>query len=96
MNKTVCFIILGWTTDIFYGWGHFFGLAVAGMLMLAMEWWSFEIGTVLAGLLGPVPLAAQAIAFQIISFAYMVSYSSLLILILTYTALKSTSVTFPA
>ncbi|XP_064637075.1 multidrug and toxin extrusion protein 1-like [Lineus longissimus] len=61
----------GWTTEVFHDWGYFFRLALAGMAMLAMEWWAFEIGTVIAGLLGPVPLAAQAIAFQVIAFVFM-------------------------
>ncbi|XP_064650008.1 multidrug and toxin extrusion protein 1-like [Lineus longissimus] len=61
----------GWTVDVFYDWGVFLKMAMAGLLMVGLEWWSFEIGTVLAGLLGSVPLGAQSIAFQVASMAYM-------------------------
>ena len=30
-------------------WGQFIKLAVAGMVMICIEWWSFEIGSFLAG-----------------------------------------------
>jgi len=41
-------------------WGFFY-LAVPGILMVATEWWAFEIVALAAGRLGPVPLAAQGV-----------------------------------
>ena len=41
--------ILGWTIESLLDWGQFIKLAVAGMVMICIEWWSFEIGSFLAG-----------------------------------------------
>ena len=30
-------------------WGQFIKLAVAGMVMVCITWWSFEVGSFLAG-----------------------------------------------
>ncbi|XP_072325955.1 multidrug and toxin extrusion protein 1-like isoform X4 [Scyliorhinus torazame] len=62
----------GWSTDCLQEWGCFIQLAVPSMLMLCIEWWTFEIGIFLAGLIGEVELGAQAIMFQVISAAYMI------------------------
>lgn len=40
----------GWTMDCFQEWGLYIRLAVPSMFMLCIEWWTFEIGTFLAGL----------------------------------------------
>lgn len=39
----------GWTRDCLLDWGSFIRLAVPGMLMMCIEWWTFEIGSFLAG-----------------------------------------------
>lgn len=45
-----CFtFIAGWTRDCLLDWGSFIRLAVPGMLMMCIEWWTFEIGSFLAG-----------------------------------------------
>ena len=46
--NTVLFIT-GWTTESLLDWGQFIKLAVAGMVMICIEWWSFELGAFLAG-----------------------------------------------
>ncbi|EPY87761.1 hypothetical protein CB1_000221001 [Camelus ferus] len=38
-----------WTMDCFQEWGLYIRLAVPSMFMLCIEWWTFEIGTFLAG-----------------------------------------------
>ena len=40
---------LGWTWDCFQEWGSYIQLAVPSMFMVCIEWWTFEIGTFLAG-----------------------------------------------
>ncbi|XP_074640283.1 multidrug and toxin extrusion protein 1-like [Tubulanus polymorphus] len=62
----------GWSVESFQEWGPFFSLGIPGLLMVFLEWGSFEIGTILTGLLDVVQLDAQAIGFQIQSICYMV------------------------
>uniref|UniRef100_UPI00398EF3AB multidrug and toxin extrusion protein 1-like n=1 Tax=Pristiophorus japonicus TaxID=55135 RepID=UPI00398EF3AB len=63
----------GWSTDCLQEWGHFIQLAVPSMLMMCIEWWTYEIGIFLAGLVNEVELGAQAIICQVLSIAYMIS-----------------------
>lgn len=61
----------GWTRDAVYEWGVVAKLAIPGMLLLAMEEWAFEIGTLMSGWLGPTQLGAQAIIFQFEALSFM-------------------------
>ncbi|XP_067866738.1 multidrug and toxin extrusion protein 1-like [Heterodontus francisci] len=61
----------GWSTDCLQEWGLFIRLAIPSMLMLCIEWWSYEIGAFLAGIIGEVELGAQCIVYQIITVVYM-------------------------
>ncbi|XP_045634189.1 LOW QUALITY PROTEIN: multidrug and toxin extrusion protein 2-like [Ursus americanus] len=62
----------GWTGDCFQEWGSYIQLAVPSMFMVCIEWWTFEIGTFLAGLISVTELGAQAIVYELASAAYMV------------------------
>lgn len=42
-------LIAGWSKDCLLDWGSFTWLAVPSMLMMCIEWWTFEIGSFLAG-----------------------------------------------
>ena len=42
-------VMTGWTTESLLDWGQFIKLAVSGMVMLCIEWWSFELGAFLTG-----------------------------------------------
>lgn len=42
------------------------------MLMLCLEWWMFEIGGFLAGVISEVELGAHAIIYELAVVAYMV------------------------
>lgn len=42
-------LIAGWSRDCLLDWGSFIRLAVPGMLMMCIEWWTFELGSFLAG-----------------------------------------------
>ncbi|XP_072325951.1 multidrug and toxin extrusion protein 1-like isoform X2 [Scyliorhinus torazame] len=61
----------GWSTDCLQEWGLFIRLAVSSMLMLCIEWWSYEIGAFLAGIISEVQLGAQCVLYQILSIVYM-------------------------
>uniref|UniRef100_A0A4W4DQZ9 Solute carrier family 47 member 3 n=1 Tax=Electrophorus electricus TaxID=8005 RepID=A0A4W4DQZ9_ELEEL len=47
-------------------------LAIPGMLMLCAEWWTYELGAFLAGLVSQVELGAQAVIYELANIAYMV------------------------
>ncbi|XP_077379837.1 multidrug and toxin extrusion protein 1-like [Festucalex cinctus] len=61
----------GWTMECFQEWGTFVKLAIPSMLMLCLEWWLFEIGGFIAGIISEVELGAQSIAYQLTVVAYM-------------------------
>uniref|UniRef100_A0A452H6G4 S47A2 protein n=1 Tax=Gopherus agassizii TaxID=38772 RepID=A0A452H6G4_9SAUR len=62
----------GWTRECLQEWGSFIHLAVPGMLMKCIEWWTFEIGSFLAGLISVVELGAQSVIYELFTAAYMV------------------------
>ena len=41
--------ILGWTMECFMGWGKFLRLSLSGMVLVAMDWWVYEVGIFLSG-----------------------------------------------
>uniref|UniRef100_A0A672YCP3 Multidrug and toxin extrusion protein n=1 Tax=Sphaeramia orbicularis TaxID=375764 RepID=A0A672YCP3_9TELE len=62
----------GWSLDCLQEWGPFIRLAIPSMLMLCLEWWVFEIGGFLAGVISETELGAQAIIYQLTVIAYMI------------------------
>lgn len=62
----------GWSAACFDDWGSFTQLAIPSMLMLCIEWWTFEIGIILAGILGVEDLGAQSIVYQMANIVFMV------------------------
>lgn len=62
----------GWSTECLQDWAKFLKLCIPGMLMLCMEWWGFEIGVFLTGLLGTTDLGAQAVVLQLDSIWFQV------------------------
>uniref|UniRef100_A0A8C6G3B6 Solute carrier family 47 member 1 n=1 Tax=Moschus moschiferus TaxID=68415 RepID=A0A8C6G3B6_MOSMO len=62
----------GWSWECLQDWGPFFRLAIPSMLMLCIEWWAYEIGSFLSGVLGMVELGAQSIAYELAVIVYMV------------------------
>ncbi|KAK2173132.1 hypothetical protein NP493_901g00082 [Ridgeia piscesae] len=58
--------------DSLQDWGMFAHISIPGMLMLCMEWWGFEIGVFLTGLLGTTELGAQSVLLQINSLWFQV------------------------
>jgi len=62
----------GWSMDILQDWGMFTELAVAGMLMIGLEWGAYEVGIITSGFLSSVALGATSLVFQVIVIVYMV------------------------
>uniref|UniRef100_A0A1I8IRR2 Multidrug and toxin extrusion protein n=1 Tax=Macrostomum lignano TaxID=282301 RepID=A0A1I8IRR2_9PLAT len=64
----------GWKVESLYNWCDFVKLAVPGIFLIALEEWSFEISTIVAGTLGEVQLGAQSIVFQMEAISYMIPF----------------------
>ncbi|KAL4686842.1 hypothetical protein H8959_018970 [Pygathrix nigripes] len=62
----------GWSLECLQDWASFLRLAVPSMLMLCMEWWAYEVGSFLSGILGMVELGAQSIVYELAIVVYMV------------------------
>ncbi|XP_054897702.1 multidrug and toxin extrusion protein 1-like [Poeciliopsis prolifica] len=61
----------GWSLDCLQEWRPFIQLAIPSMLMLCLEWWIFEVGGFLAGVISEVELAAHSVMYQLAVIAYM-------------------------
>ncbi|XP_057695508.1 multidrug and toxin extrusion protein 1 isoform X2 [Corythoichthys intestinalis] len=61
----------GWSIECLQDWGSFIDLAIPGMVMMCVEWWTFEIAIFLAGLISEVELGAQSVIYQLSNIAYM-------------------------
>ncbi|OCT95054.1 hypothetical protein XELAEV_18012737mg [Xenopus laevis] len=64
----------GWSTECLQDWSSFISLAIPSMLMVCIEWWTYEIGSFMTGLLGVVELGAQSVIYQVVAIAYMIPY----------------------
>ncbi|XP_003929339.1 multidrug and toxin extrusion protein 2 isoform X2 [Saimiri boliviensis] len=62
----------GWSSQCLQDWGPFFSLAVPSMLMICIEWWAYEIGSFLMGLLSVEDLSAQAVIYEVATVTYMI------------------------
>ncbi|XP_078229288.1 multidrug and toxin extrusion protein 1 isoform X3 [Callithrix jacchus] len=65
----------GWSLECLQDWASFLRLAVPSMLMLCMEWWAYEVGSFLSGILGMVELGAQSIVYELAIIVYMIHKS---------------------
>ncbi|TFK13003.1 transcription initiation factor TFIID subunit 2 [Platysternon megacephalum] len=64
----------GWSSECLQEWDTFITLAVPSMLMTCIEWWTYEIGSFLIGLLSVVELSAQSIIYEVSTVSYMIHY----------------------
>ncbi|NXP90534.1 S47A1 protein, partial [Passerina amoena] len=62
----------GWSSECLLEWDSFTSLAIPSMLMMCIEWWTYEIGSFLIGLLSVVELSAQSIIYEVSVVAFMV------------------------
>ncbi|KAM9733983.1 multidrug and toxin extrusion protein 1 [Menidia menidia] len=61
----------GWSKECLQDWGSYIRLAIPGMVMMCVEWWTYEIGGFLAGLISEVELGTQAVVYELANIAYM-------------------------
>ncbi|XP_033753960.1 multidrug and toxin extrusion protein 2-like [Pecten maximus] len=61
----------GFSVECFYDWWLFLTLAVPGLFMVCLEWWSHEIIMFCVGLVGVDQLASHSIAYTMASMAFM-------------------------
>ncbi|KAM4047045.1 multidrug and toxin extrusion protein 2-like isoform 1-T1 [Anomaloglossus baeobatrachus] len=64
----------GWSKECLQDWNSFVTLAVPSMLMVCIEWWTYEIGSFLVGLISVVELGAQSVIYQVVTIAYMIPF----------------------
>ncbi|KAJ7308816.1 hypothetical protein JRQ81_008084 [Phrynocephalus forsythii] len=64
----------GWSVECLQEWDIFMSLAVPSMLMTCIEWWTFEIGSFLIGLLSVLDLSAQSIIYEVATVVYMIPF----------------------
>ncbi|XP_074045345.1 multidrug and toxin extrusion protein 2 [Macrotis lagotis] len=62
----------GWSLECLQDWEGFLSLAIPGMFMICIEWWAYEIGSLLIGLLSVVELSAQSIIYEVSTVMYMI------------------------
>ncbi|NXA35305.1 S47A2 protein, partial [Eudromia elegans] len=62
----------GWSVECLLDWSSFTSLAIPSMLMICIEWWTYEIGSFLIGLLSVVELSAQSIIYEVSVVAFMI------------------------
>ncbi|KAK7883108.1 hypothetical protein WMY93_029282 [Mugilogobius chulae] len=61
----------GWSRECLKDWNLFLHLAIPSMVMMCVEWWTYEIGGFLAGIISEVELGAQSVVLQLANIAYM-------------------------
>ncbi|XP_051253368.1 multidrug and toxin extrusion protein 1 [Dicentrarchus labrax] len=61
----------GWSKECLRDWRSYIHLAIPSMIMLCVEWWTYEIGSFLAGLISEVELGAQSVVYELANVAYM-------------------------
>ncbi|XP_062408856.1 multidrug and toxin extrusion protein 1 isoform X2 [Sardina pilchardus] len=64
----------GWSKECLQEWGDYIRLAIPSLIVVSIEWWTFELGGFLAGLLNEVELGTQAIVYELANVALMISY----------------------
>uniref|UniRef100_A0A8C4QVU0 Multidrug and toxin extrusion protein n=1 Tax=Eptatretus burgeri TaxID=7764 RepID=A0A8C4QVU0_EPTBU len=62
----------GWTMKCLEDWWPFMRLAIPSTMMICLEWWVYEISTILAGILGKVEQAAQSTIYQLTTISYTI------------------------
>ncbi|NXJ56474.1 S47A1 protein, partial [Spizaetus tyrannus] len=62
----------GWSSECLLEWDSFTSLAVPSMLMICIEWWTYEIGSFLIGLLSVIELSVQSIIYEVSVVAFMI------------------------
>ncbi|XP_064158104.1 multidrug and toxin extrusion protein 1-like isoform X1 [Anguilla rostrata] len=61
----------GWSVECLQEWGSFLNLAIPSMLMTCLEWWVYDIGGFLAGLISEVELDSQSVVNVLSGLSFM-------------------------
>uniref|UniRef100_H3DFK3 Multidrug and toxin extrusion protein n=1 Tax=Tetraodon nigroviridis TaxID=99883 RepID=H3DFK3_TETNG len=61
----------GWSKACLQDWGSYLSCGIPSMVMMCIEWWTYEIGSFLAGLINEVELGAQTIIYQLETIAFL-------------------------
>lgn len=64
----------GWDKRCLTKWPTFLRLAIFGIFHVGTEWWAFEIVALVAGVLGPIPLAAQSVIMTVDQVRFCLSF----------------------
>eukprot|EP00118_Oscarella_pearsei_P010629 m.66288 g.66288 ORF g.66288 m.66288 type:complete len:219 (+) comp35378_c0_seq2:214-870(+) len=62
----------GWSWECIYDWKPYIMLAIPGVLTVCMEWWSYEIGTLVAGSVDKLESASIIISLNLVSICYLI------------------------
>ncbi|XP_043114932.1 solute carrier family 47 member 4 isoform X2 [Puntigrus tetrazona] len=62
----------GWSSEALQDWGSYMKLAIPSTLMTCFEWWIYEVGGFLAGMLSEVDLAAQHVVIMLAYINFMI------------------------
>ena len=65
--------LLGWSWESLREWGQFLKLGLPGIVMISLEWISYEIGAFVVGTISEVELAINAVMINVLTIAYMVT-----------------------
>ncbi len=65
----------GWSLDCLNNWGQFYKLALAGLVMVCIEWWAFEVGILVSGIIGKTELGGQTILMQLDTLLFIIALS---------------------
>uniref|UniRef100_A0A8C3JQH9 Solute carrier family 47 member 2 n=1 Tax=Calidris pygmaea TaxID=425635 RepID=A0A8C3JQH9_9CHAR len=65
VHQVTFLLSTGWSSECLLEWDSFTSLAVPSMLMICIEWWTYEIGSFLIGLLSVIELSAQSIIYEV-------------------------------
>uniref|UniRef100_A0A3B4AG20 Uncharacterized protein n=1 Tax=Periophthalmus magnuspinnatus TaxID=409849 RepID=A0A3B4AG20_9GOBI len=68
---TYCSTWDGWSVESLHEWGSYMKLAIPTTMMKCFEWWVYEIGGFLAGMLSEDELAAQHAVMMVALITYM-------------------------
>ncbi|XP_063062046.1 multidrug and toxin extrusion protein 1-like [Engraulis encrasicolus] len=64
----------GWSKECFQEWGVYIRLAIPLMVMMSIEWWTFETIAILAGWINETELGTQSIIYELSTVAYMLPF----------------------
>jgi MATE family multidrug resistance protein len=64
----------GWSWQSLNHWGMFLQLALLGIVMTCVEWWSFTVVFFVSGAISDTDLAANVVLFQVLSALYMIPF----------------------